>query len=172
MDHKKTFTNTVAKKGHGNLKSEFSCLIASAEFQSAMGSISLSNIGGKLSEIVFEYLCLIYPVMVYYLSVQRNVWDMELLLWRGWFLSYIVVFQLSRYQKICYKALLWWVSRWKNDCLLKWGDWGPIFFFGRSTEFVKGLLQQKGCVEKWVWAWQRTESGDDVKPYIFSTTFS
>ena len=136
------------------------------------GSISLSNIGGKLSDVAFECLCLIYPVMVYYLPVQRNVWDMELLLWRGWFLSYIVVFQLSRYQKICYKALLWWVSRWKNDCLLKWGDWGPIFFFGRSTEFVKGLLQQKGCVEKWVWAWQRTESGDDVKPYIFSTTFS
>ena len=60
MGHKKTFTNTVAKRGHEKLKIfVFNCsgLIPECDW-----SISPSNFDGQLSDIVFEYLYFIHPV--------------------------------------------------------------------------------------------------------------
>ena len=62
LGHKKTFTNTVAKRGHEKFKIKIFVFNCSGLIPECNGSISPSNFGGQLSDTVFEYLYFIHPV--------------------------------------------------------------------------------------------------------------
>ena len=58
MGHKKTFTNIVVNKGHENMEINISMFNCFGSIPECEGSISLSNLGGQLSDSLFEYICL------------------------------------------------------------------------------------------------------------------
>ena len=71
--HKKTFNNTVAKKGREDIKIKILCLIAPAKFQSAMGVFHHPTSQGNYQILYSNIFALSILWMVYYLSVLSSV---------------------------------------------------------------------------------------------------
>ena len=71
-DHKKVFINTVAKKEHESTKIKFSCLIASAKFQSAMEAFVHPTFLDNYQILYSDVFVLSILWMIYYLSILRS----------------------------------------------------------------------------------------------------
>ena len=71
-DHKKAFINTVAKKDHESIKIKFSCLIAAAKFQSAMGAFVHPTFLDNYQILYSDVFALSIVWMIYYLSILRS----------------------------------------------------------------------------------------------------
>ena len=146
----KIFTNTVTKKGHKKIKIKI-CLTVLAKFQSAMRA--LSSLGGLLTDIVLEYLCLIHAVNGMLLDrsaycVRHEGYCCDL----GGFDVYssFWIEQVWYSHKICYKALLRLVPRWKLESLFEWIVWRSDFFLDCILD-VLGVCDNERGVLRRVW---------------------
>ena len=74
--HKKTFINTIGKKGRGNIKIKIFFFNCFGKILERDGGISPFNSVGQQSGIAFRCLCPVHPVNVL-LPVLRNVWGMR-----------------------------------------------------------------------------------------------
>ena len=104
------------------LKLQFSCLIASAKFQSVMGALRHPTLVDKYQAFYSNIFASSILFMVYYLSVLCSVWGMR------------VVGVTQVVFEVYSRLFLWQVPRWKDDSLFEC--------------YVRGLYQREGCVEK------------------------
>ena len=142
--HKKAFINAVVKKDHENMKNlklkKFSCLIASAKFQSTMWAFHHPTLVGNYKTLYSDVFALSIQWMVYYLSVLRSVWTMRVVAVALVAFGYILAFE-SRNNMIKRFA-----TRWQQD-------WRFTFFLGGPLDVLevcdneRGMLRKKCCLE-------------------------
>ena len=132
--HRKTFANTVAKKGHKNIKIKifmFNC----SSYIVRWGHFTIQRWWANNRYCI--WISVPYLSCEWYITwpfcVVSRAWG--LLLWLGGFDVYssFWIEQVQYSQKICYKALLRWVPRWKGDSLFE-------CIFRRSDFFLDCLL--------------------------------
>ena len=115
--------------------------------------ISPSNLGGQLTDIVFEYLCHIRPVNGILLGCSAwcvghegyccdlDGFDVYSSFW---------IEQVKYCRKICYKALLRWVPRWKDDSLFGWIVWRCDFCLDCLLYVLEVCDNERGVLRR-VW---------------------